>query len=383
MNKKLVNMAVGSILAAAPVYSAMADVKIYGSMQAEYNVEDINGRSAEQGVDDRFHSRLGFKATEKLGNGMVAIALLEFGVDTVGDTQGIGLNRQSFVGLKHKKWGFLGLGQFHSPYKLAGGPKLDPFYDTTLQAAGAGGMTSAIGSQGDLALNNRNILGHDGFVESSIMYKSPTWNNMWLSFLISPDEKPGEGGAALNGSVDDGDDNDYAVAMHYKNGPIWAFAAYGSNSIDSGTSLNAQETNEDAWKLGFQMSMGAHRLSFQYEWVDNSASLNTSGASNMNGFTEASTIEDNGASVDGEVWFLGYKFKAGNNDFIFQLGETDSDNGGAQSEYFALGMIHHFSKKTMMFAGYSESDLGGDRATGDADADNDREVWTIGLRKGF
>ena len=116
MNKKIVNLAVGSVLAAAPMCSVMADVKIYGSVQAEYNVEDLDGQSSEQGVDDLFRSRIGFKATEKLGNGMTAIALLEFGLDAAdgstagGGDGGIARNRQTFVGLKHDKWGFIGLG---------------------------------------------------------------------------------------------------------------------------------------------------------------------------------------------------------------------------------------------------------------------------------
>ena len=201
MKKTTLSLAVVAMLTAIPATSALADVVIYGSTVAEYNVDDVNGASAEQGVDNRFGSKLGFKATEKLGNGMSAIALLEFGYDPA-DGAGLNSNRQTFVGLKHKKWGFVGLGTFGSPYKMPG-IKLDPFYDTSLQAAGAGGMSTSVGTVN--GGTNSNVLTHDGFVSSALFYKSPSWNNAWLSFVISPDEK---NGGALNGNADDGDDND-------------------------------------------------------------------------------------------------------------------------------------------------------------------------------
>ncbi|MBT5230917.1 MAG: porin [Methylococcales bacterium] len=352
MKTQILQASIAAILAAAPVLSATADVKIFGGVQVEYSNEDLEGQSAEQGVDDtNFYSNIGFTATEKLGNGMTAIAQIAFTFNPAGDDNTGFTNDDIFVALEHKKWGFIGMGTFTSPYSSTG-DRLDGFYETNMEAVGAGGMTSG-----------GTVIGHDGAVNSAIYYRSPTWNNLTIDYVISPDEK-NNGVLDNNTTVQDGDDNDFAVALTYEQGPLYAFLAYGQNNIE--------DTNtEEAWKIGGQASMGAHTLSAQYEWVSDSNSL-VAQNTNANGVSDFSEIT---ATEDGEVWFLGYQFKAGNNTFIAQLGGTDSEDAGNDADYFALGMFHHFSKRTSFFAGYSESDANNNEA--------DREVVSLGLRKDF
>ncbi|MBT5231967.1 MAG: porin [Methylococcales bacterium] len=352
MKVKLLQAAIAATLVAAPVASAVADVKIFGGVQVEYSNEDLEGQSAEQGVDDtNVYSNIGFRATEKLGNGMTAIAQLSFVVDPADATTNGLANDDSFVALQHKKWGFLGMGTFTSPYSTTG-DRLDPFYETNLEAVGAGGMTSG-----------GTVLGHDGAVGSAVYYRSPSWSNLTLDFVISPDEK-NLGVKDAEVTVQDGDDNDFAISLSYEQGPIYAFAAYGQNNIEN-------ISTEEAFKIGGQFSMGAHTLSAQYEWVTDSNSLAAQNT-NANGVSDFSEVTN---TEDGDVWFLGYQFKMGNNQFVAQYGQTDSEDNGNDSEYFALGMFHHFSKKTSVFAGYSESDGNNNEA--------DREVVTVGLRKNF
>jgi len=363
MKAKLLKCLSLGVLASASVATAFADVKIYGQVHVAYVVDDLDGQSAEQGIDDTAaRSRIGFKAVEKLGNGLTALALLEFKVDPTSDGNGLN-NRQLWVGMKHKKWGFLALGSFHSPYKLAG-VKLDPFNTTALQARGNGAMTTGRGGTQNVnqqAING--IVGHEGFVQSAIMYKSPTWSGVRFEAIISPDEKRR---GVVDGDGNDGDDNDYGAAIHFKQGPVWAFAAYGQNN-------NQVLDTESAFKIGGKVSLGRHTVAGQYEWVTNAAALG--GGVSYNRVSDFSGITP---GEDGDVWFLSYKFKAGSNDFIAQFGKTDTDGGGdasQESEYLALGIIHHFSKKTRIYAGYSESD-------GDS-SNADREVVAIGLRKDF
>jgi general bacterial porin, GBP family len=351
MKTSILTSAVLAVLASAPM-SASADVQIYGAVQAEYSVEDINGQSAEQGVDDNgLTTHIGFKATEKLGNGMTAIALLEFNANPADNNNGLGDNQQ-FVGLKHDKWGFLALGTMKSPYRTAGGERIDPFYETSLQATTAGGMSGTL---------NGGTLAQNGYVSSAIYYQAPTFANLTVDFIISPDEK--NNGAKDNETVvQNGDDNDYAVGFNYESGPLYAFASYASNSIDGAS-------NEDAWKLGASMSMGDHTVSGQYEWIDNVTSTAT--AVNTNGLSNFSAT----AGSDAEIWFLGYQYAMGNNTLVAQFGETDSDNNGSEAEYMAIGVIHNFSSRTRVFAGYSETDSN--------QASADREVFTIGLTQNF
>ena len=102
MKVKLLQAAIAATLVAAPVASAVADVKIFGGVQVEYSNEDLEGQSAEQGVDDtNVYSNIGFRATEKLGNGMTAIAQLSFVVDPADATTNGLANDDSFVALQH------------------------------------------------------------------------------------------------------------------------------------------------------------------------------------------------------------------------------------------------------------------------------------------
>jgi len=370
--KSTLQAAIAAALIAAPVMSAVADVKIYGSVQAEYSSEDLDGQVSEQGIDDNaLRSRIGFKATEKLGNGLTAIALLEFQANPADSTANVddgGLSdRQQFVGLKHEKWGFVALGTFKSPYRTTG-EKLDPLNETNLQGIGAGAFSASNGASDANFSDGSSTLGHTGFVSSAIYYKSPTWNNLTLDVVFSPDEK-------FNGIKDNevvqtsGDNDDYALSVSYNKGPLYAFLAFGENSIGNGA-------DESAIKIGGSFNMGAHTLSGQYEWIQEANALGLGAQNtNVNGVSDFSEIT---AGDDGEVWFLGYQFKMGNNTFVAQYGQTESDSNAVNandSEYFALGMIHNFSKRTKLFAGYSETDGDNNEA--------DREVFSVGLRKDF
>jgi len=112
MNKKLIALA----LAALPVAHAMADVTIYGTIEADVEssktyangIKDSSGKpKAVTRIDDT-GSLIGFKGNEDLGNGLKAIWQVEQGLNidgTTGSTSGNGYGntfatRDSFVGLQ-------------------------------------------------------------------------------------------------------------------------------------------------------------------------------------------------------------------------------------------------------------------------------------------
>jgi len=162
MNKKLLTIAIGAALVAAPMYAAQADVKLYGRVQAELNNENIDNSSnaSDTSIDDvGGQSRWGIKATEKLGNGLTAVSVLEFQLDPSRNTGQS--DRQQFVGLTGN-WGTFALGSFQAPYKTTGGASYDPFVATHLQARRAGGMSGASG------------FGTNGFVRKTMVYLRPS-----------------------------------------------------------------------------------------------------------------------------------------------------------------------------------------------------------------
>ena len=75
------------------------------------------------------------------------------------------------------------------------------------------------------------------------------------------------------------------------------------------------------------------------------------------------------------------QYKAGNNIFSQSYGNTDVDQSGSSSDYdidyWAVGVIHKFSKKTRIFGGYTETDADKNYSAEDKDA------WTVGIRADF
>jgi predicted porin len=400
MNKQLLAMAVATAMFAPAVSSA--DVKVFGRVQVEYNIEDSDNADSVQSVDDDAgQSRIGVDFSEKLGGGLTAFGRLAWKVDPAdhsGSGGGDGLAaRDQYVGIKGS-WGSIRAGSIAAPYKSAGGTKWDPFAATHLQARRAGGMTGGSG-----------IGGHNGFVRNAIMYTSPKVNGFKARFLIVPDEtRPG-----VDNGGEDGD-NDYSLDVQYKNGPWHAIFAHNRNNTPDATSTsggtdvyinsagaiaigtatpNALTTfgtiggtttavsvdDETLTKVGLRWKSGAHSIAGQYEWVRDAADADSGSTPGIAGNYRPD------AGDDANVLFLGYQYKMGNNTFAVNYGNMDVDDGQGgedyEYDYWAAGIIHKFSKKTRIFGGYSATD--GDESTGTGANPNDRDVWTVGIRADF
>ncbi len=142
MQKKLIALAVASLASGAAL--AQTNVTIYGVADAGYvysqgkrpsGMSNPNFSGIQSGILSG--SRLGFKGSEALGNGLKAVFTLEYslGIDGnngVGNTGGLNA-RQQFVGLSSDKLGTVSLGRQYAPGYLAsvhnsalGGAIIDP-----------------------------------------------------------------------------------------------------------------------------------------------------------------------------------------------------------------------------------------------------------------
>ncbi len=351
MNKKLIAMAVAAGLA-APM-AANAGVTVYGHLQVEvasvtndgFNENNTGGSRTGIAVDesgikmtDNKRGRLGFKISEDLGGNLKGIAKFEWQIDTPNGNIADGA-REGWVGLKGG-WGEFKAGRIKTPYKYTGGVKYDPFVTTYMEARKSGGMKGG-------------AYGQNSFWSNSISYK-----NKWGGFSLWVDYGLDDG----NGTTNAGNSGDISAAIKYGTKAWEVFAAY--NAFDSN---NNDGNNDTVTKVGGQFKFGgAHTISAQYE-IDN----------------------PDGNDNDATIMFVGYQFKMGKNIFAAQFGQTSGDDGynnasnGAGIDdvtYYALGLIHKFSKKTRAFVGYRVSDGDGDGAT---DADQDLSVFSAGLRVDF
>ena len=142
MRNRALSAAVAAALVAPVSVLAQSSVVLYGLVDVGYqNVGNygatVSNRSGFSSGGAR-SSRLGARATEDLGGGLTARAVIEF--DLAGDTGQEGSNgmtgRQTFVGLAGKSWGELSLGRqtTHSYVNvlladgIAGGNSFQSFY---------------------------------------------------------------------------------------------------------------------------------------------------------------------------------------------------------------------------------------------------------------
>ena len=117
MQKKILTAAVAAALVAPAAVMAQSTVVLYGLVDVGYqNVSKYQATATNKsgfGNSGARSSRLGARATEDLGGGLSARAVVEF--DVAGDTGQEGANgmtgRQTFVSLDSKSWGELSLGR--------------------------------------------------------------------------------------------------------------------------------------------------------------------------------------------------------------------------------------------------------------------------------
>jgi len=312
------HLLVSAIALAVASSTASAGVTVYGHAQVEVGQVD-NGTTDQTVVTDNARGRLGVKASEKLGNGLTAIAKFEWKLDTTSGGAATG-QRESFVGLKGG-FGTVEAGNLKSAYKYSGGVKYDPFVATLLEARGANGM-----SKGELGSGK---YGHNSFMSNNIGYKTPKMGGFsgWATY--SPDEGAGTGG-------------DYSFGLKFKQKMFEVFLAGVENETTAGG---------DAIKIGGQVKFGNFKVSGQYEQLD----LNT--------------------ASDIDIFFLGGQAKFGNNVVVAQFGNKDVD-GGNDGDYYTLGFIHNMSKKTRVHAGFSSHES---LTTGGSDTD----ILAVGMRMKF
>jgi predicted porin len=333
-------------------------------------------------VNDRAN-RLGVKGSEDLGNGLKAIYQVEFGLSFSSNDNNVGSGnngisyRNSFAGLAGN-WGTVLFGRHDTPLKISTG-KLDLFSDTMADYNGTVGF-------------------HDVRADNVAAYISPSFSGFsFMGAVVA-----GGGSNLLGNSTNVNDDSlasAYSLAMIYSNGPFYGSAAYevlgNEHFMTSETSVAGKEAciNPD----------GTQRLSCGY--VDNDFSKWRLGLGMLdwNGFTltgiyeqqddlPGGQIRDAYAVVnpDGDVsifgrtgvgkqslWQIQAAYAFGNSQVKAMYGVVDRNSGSqtfnpqdfnsisdisdqvddaisGDRETWAIGFDHNFSKRTKVYALYTD-----------------------------
>ncbi len=391
MQKKLIALAVaGAFVAPAAALADTGNVTIYGVMSASYDIVDngntTNGVRTQQINDNA--SRLGFKGTEDLGNGLAAVWQIESSINSDGQaatgggqgvtgstsTAGTLNGRNTFVGLSSKTMGTAILGRHDTPYKLA---------------------TRGLDMFGDGIADNRSLMGQsgvgttfDGRQSNVLAYISPTWNGFhFAAGYVAGAE------AITSSNLKKG--NAWSLAGIYGNGPWFASLAYERHNVGSaGTGtlgLGLDDKNEHAWKLGAGYKANNFRVGVAYEKTNDDFGALGAGVCALVG--SGSTGND---CFGHSSWYLGGGYTFGNNEVKLAYTRM-SDNGdgwnNSGAKQWAIGLDHNFSKRTKVFALYTKLDNdtnaaysligGGNGGPQGSVADSSPSAWSFGMRHDF
>lgn len=335
-----------ALITSLPLFAhAQTNVTVYGIMDAAVAVEDTDvpgeGRRTVINSGNQSSSRIGFRGTEDLGNGLKAMFNIEAGVaiDT-GAADSSLFGRRSVVGLQGN-FGQLTLGREYSPIaSVAAATDVfgQGFYGSNLSAFTSNRLTRRL--------------------SNSINFKSAPMSGFSVLAAYSAGERTVDPSGDLMG-----------VALEYANGPFYAGAGY--HQLER----VAQEDDKE-------MAFGAGYKFGDFDLKGNYLRADQAGANNK--FEQIN---------------VGAAYAMGPNKFFVNLQRNEIENG-ARGNAWAIAYTYAFSKRTNLYTTYG-SMRNNDRgtfgltssstsvtptttgATPVAIAGADPTVFTVGVRHSF
>ncbi|BEV70949.1 MULTISPECIES: porin [unclassified Paludibacterium] len=336
MQKKIIALALAGAFI-TPL--AMADVTIYGFISAAVegaSASNSNSNATYPGrarVQDQ-NSRIGFKGTEDLGNGLKTIWQVESSLKNFdqGGTNDKGeqatfATRNTFVGLSDSTLGTVRLGYYDSAYKRFTNVGANIMADTTADIMGS----SSIAGRGEARLKN------------SIHYETPVWSGFQAGLSYGFDESTTQNPSTNTGR--------WSLGASYTNGGLKVGAAYDRQSDTSTKALTSTSgfsastrtagVNTTFWRLAssykfdFGTMVAANYESASYGNIAGAGSSNLS----QKDWTLAVSQTFGNATVA-----LSYTKLGG----LSNVSSTNSGDWGANQ--WVLGGTYNLSKQTQILA---------------------------------
>jgi len=326
MQKKIIALAVAGLASTAAF--AQSNVQIYGVVDVGYtraassDTSTFKTRNAlASGIQNG--SRIGFRGTEDLGNGLKASFVLEYGITADTGAGLAGPARQSFLALSNA-YGTVAAGRQYTPqYGLVS--KVDPFGTGT-----AGDVTYGRGVYGMGAAAAPTTIR----LNNLVAYVSPSFSGFNVIAGYTADGL-GDEDNTLKGAKST-DAEIWAINPNYSNGPLFVGLNYHRVKID------ALNYTDRVWDLGASYDFGVVKLAGVYGQINNEGL--------------------GGATVDSKAkqWMVGATVPvgaAGNVLVSYSRNKIDSDIAaadGAKASKWALGYTHALSKRTNLYAVYAK-----------------------------
>ncbi|MDB5991481.1 MAG: porin [Herbaspirillum sp.] len=370
---KLMVAAIGAAFALPMVAQAQTNVTVYGRLYPSINNLSLSGASGVGSTStlstgssapnlsvtsmESPNSRLGFRGTEDLGDGLSAIFQLEIGFSSntgALSTANTPFSRDTFVGLSSKTFGTIRLGNMDTVYKSLGDQM--PFLGIT---SGNFMSTSSILSKSTFTTDSASSFHLRR--QNSVYYTSPTVAGFTGLFDWSP-----------NGTAGDAKQGVISTGVKYENGPIYAALAYerhtdlfgGSNGMLANGGADTALSNITASSTnGMHSTDQAFRGTFQYSFPDNWKA--EADIANLRFSETGQTATGKFNTYSHNTWSIGVEKDIGAVSLVGSYGRETSgtctltggvacSTNGLQAQMLNLGVGYSFSKRTELFAVYSK-----------------------------
>ena len=332
MQKKLIALAVAGLVS-APAF-AQSNVTVYGVVDMGLNYSSSseavtaagkfkNRAALDSGLQSG--SRLGFRGTEDLGNGLKVGFVLEMGLsaDQGASAQGSRtFGRQTILTLSGD-FGTVALGRMYTPqFGLVS--RIDPF--------GAGTVGDVTYGRGMYTMATTRQLGLEGEIrlDNVWAYVSPSFSGFTVTAAYTADGAGNEPNVARG--TKSGAEKVWAISPVYSNGPLLVGLNYHRAKVDS------SDAKGRTWDLGATYDFGVVKLSALY----------------------GRSKSDVGVQDEKDTkWMVGATIpvsEVGNVMVSYSRLKTDSDVAARDDDKvskWAVGYTHSLSKRTNLYAAYA------------------------------
>jgi predicted porin len=342
---------------------AQSNVTIYGLVDA--GIVSERGGSAgsvtkvTSGIGGQ--SRLGFRGTEDLGNGLSAIFQLETGFkadDGSLDTANSIFNRQAFVGLKSKEAGQLTIGRQYTMLYLAQSQVADPF-----GAGYAGSIKNLFPTAG---ANTR--------VSNALVYSTPVIEGFSADALYALGEQNGSSTAGRQ----------FGLGLNYAQGPLNARLVHNNKNNDTvavGTTPARQQSSGRTTMFAANYDFKVVKAYFAYGSNDgvNSSQIPVA---NAYGYTVAPK-----ASTDSVDYLIGAQIPVGAGTIMASfINKNDKTASNQDANQWAVGYLYALSKRTSTYVAYAKiknKNGAGYTVGNNNEAGTGDKAFNLGLRHSF
>jgi predicted porin len=349
MQKKIIALAVAGLMSGAAF--AQSNVTIYGITDAGYLHSSFGGSSSNQIISGGLStSRIGFKGTEDLGNGLKALFVLEYGITNDDKATGIGAGapaRQQLVGLT---------GNFGT---VVAGSAQTTGYDWSCSTNPVAG--SALDASAKLGASTLLSCSHAGRSSNAFAYISPSFSGLTFAYNHARVTEGVSRNAVVAGP--DGDASANLLSATYANGPISAGLVW--SKISMGNTNGGDDVGE--WGLTGAYDFGVAKLFGSYQRQNTGVVAGSDSTDKKWQVAVAIPV-----SAAGTV--------------ALQYADNNMELANGDSKAYTIAYTHGLSKRTTVYGGYthvSNDSAAAKAALSAPTAGDNSSVLAVGVRHTF